>query len=401
MELRLLPLISYFAAAVYLAAWLFHQSWALVAQLRAWIFQRKAAGRVLSLSALRKTNDRFGILLNIVGAAIGIFIANWMETWISREWLILVLVAAVVLSEEFRPSRRVMNVLAVTVLMDRVRAYTESDSDLFEVLSRAVQDLPDGEVQQALREALHRRRSGLAARECLEMLRGIDPHLDEFVLTLKHTNLQAGFTTTQVADRLQQRAGRRWDHASRYMLLKERVWPYLRIVRATIVAAVIVLSYNGVSLHFTAWPSHITIVWLGLGLIVAGLLLYFALTSSWFRRVLAVFLLLLALFPFLNMIGVQSPWWIQIHTVTHVSENLSDLRSSADSLASQEQAQYESLIIPVSVRLSEGDLDTASLPSLTPSFPITNTFTTTISVPSRFADVVLEELCCHRLYQPR
>jgi len=401
MELRLLPLISYFTAAAYLAAWLFHQSWALVAQLRAWIFHRKAAGRVLSLSALRKTNDRFGILLKILAAAIGIFIADRAVTWISREWLILVLVAAVVLSEEFRPARNTLNLLAVTVLMNRVRAYIESDSDLFEVLSRAVQDMPEGEVQQALREALHRRRSGLAAQECLALLSGIDPHLDEFVLTLKHINLQTGLTLAQVADRLHQRAGRRWDHASRFMLTKEYVWPYLRIVRAAIVAAIIVLFWNGISLHFTAWLSHITVVWLGLGLIATGLLLYFALTSSWLRRVLAVFLLLLALFPFLNRIGIQSPWWIQIHTVTHVSENLTDLRSNAGSPASQKQAQYESLSLPVSVRLSEGDLDTASLPSLTPSFPITNTFTTTISVPSRFGDVGLEELCCHRLYQPR
>ena len=401
MELRLLPLISYFTAAAYLAAWLFHQSWALVTQLRAWVFHRKAAGRVLSLSALRETDDRFGTLLKILAAAIGIFIANRAVTWISREWLILVLAAAAVLSEEFRPSRNIMNLLAVTVLMDRVRAYTELDSDLFEVLSRAVQELPEGEVQQALREALHRRRSGLAAQECLALLSGIDPHLDEFVLTLKHINLQTGLTLAQVADRLHQRAGRRWDHASRFMLTKEHVWPYLRIVRAAIVAAVIVLSYNGVSLHFTAWPSHITVVWLGLGLIAAGLLLYFTLTSNWPRRVLAVFLLLLALFPFLNRIGIQSPWWIQIHTVTHVSENRTDSRSSAGSPASQEQAQFEFLSLPVSVRLSEGDLEPASLPSLTPSFPTTNTFTTTISVPSRFAGVVLEELCCHRLYQPR
>jgi hypothetical protein len=401
MELRLLPLISYFTAAAYLAAWLFYQSWALVGQLRAWIFHRKAAGRVLSLNAMRETNDRFRILLKILAAAIGILFANWAVSWIYSEWLLLVLVAVVVLSEEFRPSRKEMNLLVVIILMDRVRAHTESDSDLFDVLSKVVQDLPDGEVQQALREALHRRRSGLAAKECLAMLRGFDPHLDEFVLTLKHINLQTGPALVQVAYRLHQRAGRKWDRASRFMLTKEHVWPYLRIVRAAMVGAVIVLSYNGVSLHFTAWPSHITVVWLGLGLIAAGLLLYFALTSSWPRRVLAVFLLLLALFPFLNRIGVQSPWWIQIHTVTHVSENLTDLRSSAGSPASQEQAQYESLSLPVSVRLSEGDLDPASLPSLTPSFPITNTFTTTISVPSRFADVVLEELCCHRLYQPR
>lgn len=401
MELRLLPLISYFTAASYLAAWIFHQSWSLVEQLRAWIFHRKAAGRVLSLSALRKTNDRFGILLKIFGAAIGIFFANWVISWISREWLILVLVAVMVLSEDFRPSRKVMNLLEVAILMDRIRVYSEPESDLFDIFSKALQELPEGEVQQTLREALHRRRSGLAAQECLAMLRGIDPHLDEFVLTLKLINWQSGHALAQVADRLHQRAGRRWDRASRLMLAKEHVWPYLRIVRAAIVAAVIVLSYNGVSLHFTAWLSHITVVWLGLGLIAAGLLLYFALTSSWLRRVLAVFLLLLALFPFLNRIGVQSPWWIRIHTVTHVTENFSDSQSMVGLSASQEQVQTRYQGFPEQDRLSQDNLSPVVFPVTTPSITITDTNTTIYSMPSKFSDAQSEELCCHRPYQPR
>lgn len=400
MELRLLPLISYFTAASYLAAWLFYQSWALVTQMRAWIFYRKAAGRVLSLSALRETNDPFGILLKILAAAIGFLFANWAANWVSREWLILVLVAAVVLSEEFRPSRNAINLLAVTVLMDRIHVYTESDSDLFEVLSRAVQVLPEGEVKQALREALHRRRSGLAAQECLALLRGIDPHLDEFVLTLKHINLQTGPVLVEVAARLHQRAGRRWDRASRFMLTKEHVWPYLRIVRAAIVAAIIVLAYNGISLHFTAWPSHIIVLWLGLGLIAAGLLLYFALTSSWPRRVLVAFLLMPVLFPVLNRIGIQSPWWLQIQTVTHVSENLSDSRSSAGSPASQEQAQTRYQDFPELVRLSQDIPIPVLHPVPTPSMTITNSNTPTYLIPSEASEADLEELCCHRLYQP-
>jgi hypothetical protein len=221
------------------------------------------------------------------------------------------------------------------------------------------------------------------------------------VLTLKNTNVQTGPALVQVADRLHQRAGRRWDRASRFMLTKEHVWPYLRIVRAAIVAAIIVLSYNGISLHFTAWPSHVTVLWLGLALIAAGLLIYFTLTSNWPRRVLTVFLLLLALFPFLNRIGVQSPWWLQIHTVTHVSENLTDSQSWTGLPVSQEQAQSEFQSLPVSVRLSQGNLVPASLPVPTPSLPITYTNTTTISIPTRFSGVVLEELCCHRLYQSR
>ncbi|GIV63608.1 MAG: hypothetical protein KatS3mg045_0947 [Bellilinea sp.] len=164
------------------------------------------------------------------------------------------------------------------------------------------------------------------------------------------------------------------------MLTKEHVWPYLRILRAAIVAAVIVLSYHGVSLHFTAWPSHITVVWLGLGLIAAGLLLYFALTSSWPRRVLAVFLLLLALFPFLNRIGVQSPWWLQIHTVTHVSENLTDITNTGSMYRQRLKSRPNTgpLSFPVSgSSIAQGDLEPRllSLPSHHP-FSITNTFTT-------------------------
>jgi hypothetical protein len=398
MELRLLPLISYFIAAAYLAAWLFHQSWAIVAQLRAWIFHRKAAGRVLSLSALRETNDRFGILLKILAAAIGIFIANEAMTWISREWLILLLVAVVVLSEEFRPSRKGMDLLAVTVLMDRLRAYIESGSDLFEVLSKAVLDLPEGEVQQALRESLHRRRSGLVAQECLAMLRGIDTHLDEFVLTLKHSNLQTGPALAQVADRLHQRAGRRWDRVSQFMLTKYNVWPYLRIIRVAIVAAIIVLSSHGISLHFTAWPSHVTILWLGLGLITTGLLLYFTITSSWPRRVLVASLLMLALSPILNRIGIHSPWWLQIQTITHIPENRT--QSRVGSLTSQEQTQI-SEDLAEQVQLSQGDLSPVLLPVPTPSMIITDTSATTYSIPLKFSDADLEGLCCHRIYQPR
>lgn len=401
MELRLLPMISYFSATAYMTAWIFHQSWVLVAQLRAWIFHRKAAGRVLSLSALRKTNDRFGILLKILAAAIGIFIADWLVSWISREWLILVFVIAVVLSEEFRPSIKAMNLLAVTALMDRVRTYTETSSDLFDMLSRAVQELPEGEVQQALRETLHRRRSGLSAQECLAKLRGIDPHLDEFVLTLKHINLQTGLTLAQVADRLHQRAGRRWDRASRFMLTKDRVWPFLRIVRVAFVAVIVVLAYNGISSHFTAWLSYFTVVWLGLGLIAAGLLLYFTLTSSWPRRILVVFLLMLVLFPILNRIAVQNPWWLQIQTVTHVSEYLSDSYSMVGLSASQEQAQTRYQGFPEPIRLSQENLSPVPLPVSTPSITITDTNTTTYSLPSKFSDADLEELCCHRLYQPR
>ena len=48
------------------------------------------------------------------------FAARWAVAWISAEWLLLVLLAFVLLSEEFRPSQAEMNLLAVVVLLDRV-----------------------------------------------------------------------------------------------------------------------------------------------------------------------------------------------------------------------------------------------------------------------------------------
>ena len=150
-----------------------------------------------------------------------------------------------------------MNLLAVVVLLDQVRVYSESESDLFEVLSKMVQELPEGEVQKALREALHHRRSGLAAEACLAILRGINSYLDEFILTLGCINWQTGPALTLIADRLHQRAARRWDRASRLMLLKDRVWPiYLSRKQLPLVQYIYSLySGNCLAFHCLAEPD--------------------------------------------------------------------------------------------------------------------------------------------------
>ena len=172
MELRLLPLISYLAAGTYLMAWIIRRSWSLNVWIHDWWIRHQAAGKVRSLRSTSKRDDWIGILLNIGGAILGVFAARWAATWISLEWLLLVLLAFVLLSEEFRPSQAEMNLLAVVVLLDRVITHADAESDLFEVLSKAVQEVPEGEVQLALREALHRRRSGFSGEECLAILRG-------------------------------------------------------------------------------------------------------------------------------------------------------------------------------------------------------------------------------------
>lgn len=401
MELRLLPLVSYLAAGIYMMAWIIRRAWSLNVWIRDWSSRRQAAGKVRSLRSTSKRDDWIGIPLNIGGAILGVFAARWAATWISLEWLLLVLLAFVLLSEEFRPSQAEMNLLAVVVLLDRVVACTDAESDFFELLSKAVQEIPEGEVQLALREALHRRRSGLSGEECLAILRGTNSHLDEFILTMKRLNWQTTPAVTLAAGRLQQRAGRRWDRASRFMLLKERVWPFVRLGRSAMLAALFVLSYSGIAMHFTAWPSHTTVVWFGLVWIAAGLLLNFALASGWPRRVLAVSLLLLALFPIMNTIDIQSPWWIRIHTTTHGTGNVPESMPGNGSFFFNWQAQTTSQNSPAPAHSVPINQDSTFAPIPTPSLNQTNMTTTTVSSPPEDPAKKFKEPCCYQLYLSR
>jgi hypothetical protein len=401
MELRLLPLISYLITGTYLMAWVIHRSWSLNVWLRDWRIRRKAAGRVSSLRSSSKKDDRVGIILSIGGSVLGVFVARWAGTYVYAEWLLLVLLAFVLLSEEFRPSQAEMNLLAVVVLLDRVITHADAESDLFEVLSKAVQEVPEGEVQLALREALHRRRSGFSGEECLAILRGVNSHLDEFILIMKRLNWQTTPAVTLAAGQLQQRAGRRWDYASRFMLLKEHVWPYVRVGRAAMLTAIFVLSYSGITVHFTAWPSRITVMWIGLVLIAAGLLLDFALASGWPRRVLVVSLLLVAFLPIMNTIDIQSPWWIRIHTTTHGRGNVSESMPGNGSFFFNWQAQSTSQNSPAPAHSAPINQDSTFAPIPTPSLNQTNMTTTTVSSPPEAPAKVFEEPCCYQLYQYR
>ena len=322
MEFMLLPLISYLAAAAYLMAWIIRQSWSLQRKFRSWWRQRQAVGKILSLRSLKKSNHRPDIWLSLVGAALGVLTAPWSVTWVSREWQLLILVASAILIEEFRPSGAALNLLAVAVLLDRLRVYNQSESDLFEVLSKIVQDLPEGELEKVLRETLHRRRSGLPAEACLAILREINSYLDEFILTLRHMNWQTGPALTQVAERLYLRTARSWDRNSRWMRLKERVWPYLSFAKAVVISSTMTLFIQGIATQSTAWPSRITVVLLLLALLTAGLCFHLILTEKWPRRVVVAALLLFALFPAVRTI--QIPVWIQIYTITDTSVHFPD-----------------------------------------------------------------------------
>ncbi len=161
-------------------------------------------------------------------------------------------------------------------------------------------------------------------------------------------------------------------------------------------AALFVLSYSGITLHFTAWPSRMTVVWIGLVLIAAGLLLNYSLASGWPRRVLAVSLLLLALLPILNTIDIQSPWWIRIHTTTHGIGNVPESLPGNGSFASTWQAQTTSQNSPAPAHSMPINQDSTFAPIPTPSLNQTNIPTTTVSSPPEAPAKEFEEPCCNQ-----
>ena len=256
-------------------------------------------------------------------------------------------------------------------------------------------------MQKALWEALHRRRSGLSAEACLAILRGINSYLDELMLTLGCINWQTGPALTLITDQLHQRAARRWDRASWLMLLKNRIWPILHFVKIVIVGSIISLSVQGIAMHFIAWPSRITILLLGLALIATGLLLHFVLTSEWPRRVLVLVLLLLTMTPAMNTFHIQSPWWIQIHTITDISKNLSDSGPWNSSYPSQGQSKIIFQHSNDSVSVGPSNQHPFALPVPPPSPTPTKIIPSPISTRSISSEIEPEEICCHRVYQPK
>lgn len=393
MDVQLLPLISYLVAAAYLIGWLFQQVWKLLLILRDWKFQRQAAGKVKSLKLLSRSNNRVEIFPILAGAILGMLFAYWIVSWISREWLLLVLVALAILSEELQSSHREMQLLAVIVLIDRVHFHAESGVDFFEALSKSTHDLPEGEVRNALWKVIHRCRSGAALDECVSRINGINPYLNELILTMKHLNWQTGPALALVLDRLLQRAGRKWDLASRFMLIKEQFRVYVRFGRAATITALFILSVRGFLGQATVWPSHSMVLLFGLVIIASGLLLSLALTSSWPRRVMAALLILAAMVPITSRISLQIPPWIQVRTTTHLPTH------APVSIPGHEPTEFYGRTKTMFVEQNApGD---GIQTTLTPELPATRLIPAPTHTMPTLSTLEFEDSCCHRMYQPR
>lgn len=400
MELRLLSLVSYLSSAAYLAGWMIRQVWALFLKAREWWFQRRMAGKVLSLESLGKANGRYEMFLSLAGALFGWVVTFWLSHIFINEFLLITLVVLAIVSEEFQITKKETQSLEVLVLLDRLQTHLETDEDLFECMTKAVQKLPAGDVQKAIREAVLRRRRGAAYGKSIDALRGIDPFLDEFVLSLQPTSWANGPALDLILSHLVQRAGRRWDHTSRMQVIKDQARPYVRFGRAVIISSLALLLLSRLSMLTAVWPGRASIAWMGLSLLALGLLLYISLANPWVRRSLVVLIFLAAVVFGTNTINVQNMPWMQVQTVTHSSDNLSEQKVVTIRTTTVDPARTAFFQPVLSARSLFIASATIPAMTLTPTLSPTLTITSDAFMPTIF-DTEQIDPCCQHHHQPR
>lgn len=396
MDLRLFPLVAYLAATVYLVSWLLRQLWAFYQQIRAWKLQQRMVGKVLSMETWNKVGEGWDVLIYLAGALFGGLVAFWMIQLFIQEWLLVIFVVLAVLSEEMQVSMKETQLLDVIVFFERMLAQNDQCLDLFEGLTKAIQDLPEGNVQKSIREAVLRRLSGEDIEKSLRAMRGTDPFLDEFVLTLRMAGWQNGSALSLILNRLLGRVGRRWDCTSKILRIKDKSHPYVRFGQGALIAGLWVIIISNSSALANVMPGRAVIFWSGLALLCFGLMFNFIVSTKWLRRFLAVSIFILAFVSYANSLVILMPSWIQVETISHRSDSVTDTEMAITQMTTtreEEIALFRTLgifRIPIVIP--------TSIPTPTVLPTITATPIMLLSTP-----VIPEVMypCCHRSHQPR
>ena len=326
MEIRPLYLLSYFVAVAYLMAWLARLGLAFHHWSRKAGLGRLLAGQKISLNPLGQNLPWNNFLLAISGLVFGWVVISWAGDWFVREWLLLILSGLAILSNELHLSKKDVQFLAVMALIAGLHDQREVGLDVFERLTRIVDGLPSRDVQKAAREALQRRRSGLAVEQCCSVLNGLHPLLNELVFTLRLTGWQASPAFDLALERLIQRAGKQWDRVSRSMVFREQIRPLLQFSQSAILAALASLVIEDIPAFTLTWPSYTVLGWIGLGCALAAAVLYLAGSRAWLRRLLGAALLLVSLLPLWQYASLPRLFDLQLQSVTHLSEGASNKR---------------------------------------------------------------------------
>lgn len=396
MALRLFPLLAYLAAVAYLISWLIRQGGAIFLRVRAWRLQRRV---LYSMRAWIKPSESKDGLFYLAGALLGGVTVFWLVQVFIREWLLVIVVGLAILSEEMRISSKEIRLLEVMVFFNRLATHIEGTHDLFEALAKVVQELPEGSGRKAVREAILRRRSGESFEGSLKAMRGMDPLMDELILTVQLSGWQSGPGLNIVLNQLLVRAGRRWDRASRRQSIKDRCRAYVQFSRGAFVAALSVILFSTSSALNLVMPDRVAIGLAFLALFGLGFVFYFFLARQWLRRSLAVSIFIVATIAYANTLTVPIPAWIQVETISHQSDISRDTSMVTFQISTQNQELPPSFL-PASLNMPpvSGNFILTSAPAPTAVATVILNRPVLIStsvIPQEF------DLCCPRSRHPR
>ena len=396
MALLLFPLVAYLAAVAYLVAWLIRQVSTTFNRVRDWQHQRSI---VFSMKAWNKVGDNKDGLINLAGALLGGAAAIWLAQVFIREWLLIVFVVLAVLSEEMRISTKEMQLLEVLIFFNRLATHNEGGQDLFEALSKVIQECLEGEVQQSVRESVFRRRSGESFEGSLKAIRGINPFLDEFALTLQLSGWQNGLGLNIILSQLIARVGRKWDRTSRSLYVKDKYRTYVLFGRSVVVSSLWLILVSRSSAITLAMTDRAVIVLIILTLSGLGIIFYLFLTKQLLRRFLAVSIFILSLAAYANSLIVPIPAWIQVETISYQSDGMRDASLVTSQFTPLNQGMSVSL---TSAFLNEPAISETPNPTSTPTPTVMAT--KTLLPPALIATTMSAQefdLCCLHSRQPR
>jgi hypothetical protein len=365
MEIRSLYLISYFSALAYIIAWLARLGLDFYHWSRKAGLHRLLAGQRISLKPFRDSLPWNNLLLSVSGLLFGWVVISWIRAWIVREWLLLVLPALAILCNELQLTKKDISLLAVSALIAGLRDQREAGQDFFERLIKVVDGLPPGEIQTACRESIQRRRSGLPVDRSCQALSGFHPILDELLFTLRLTAWQTSPAFDLALGYLAQRAGKKWDRISRWMVFRKQIQPFLQFSQMGILASLLYLVVEGIPAFTIAWPSYDVIAWIGLGCVLAAGILYVAHNCVWLRRVVVSALLVASLVPLWQYASLPRLFELQLHSTTHITERVSDKQTGWEAVQAPIANPKFFNIIPEN---QEQEKKPWSLPTATPAY---------------------------------
>ncbi|PWB50521.1 MAG: hypothetical protein C3F13_16345 [Anaerolineales bacterium] len=397
MAIRMFPLIAYLASSVYLVCWVIRLLRAIYLRGRNWANPKRL---MFSLKTLVRVSVEKGTLVYLVGMLFGGLATFWLIHIFIQEWLLVIFVVLGVLGDEMRISSTDMRLLEVVIFFERLAANTGENQDLFGALTSVIQELPEGDVQKCAREAVLRRCSGDSFERSLKPLGGINPFLEEFLLTLQLSGWRNRPGFYFILNRLMVRAGRKWDCISRILLIKDKSRHYIRFGQGVLFASMWVIIISNLSALTVVMPALTVITLAGLALLVLGGLFYLLLTNHWLRRSLAIFIFTIAMTSYANSLVIPIPSWIHVETISYQSDSSKGIVVVTPQIATI----YEGVTVASQMRAALNNPPIAAVTNPTSTPTPTGGPSTILNPPYLTATQVIPEVmnpCRFLSYQPR